>query len=66
MALDVKNSFYSISWQRIMKELEKKKVSMSMRRLVGSYLSDRKLEIDETRMKITCGVPQDSVLGHLL
>lgn len=67
VGLDVKNAFNSVSWQRILQALEKKKVSGYLLRMVNSYLQNRWI-IDEEgeRYELTCGVPQGSVLGPLL
>ena len=48
-------------------ELERRKIDRHLIELTRSYLSNRVLLIGENnRMKLTCGVPQGSVVGPLL
>ena len=67
VTLDVKNAFNTARWSGILRELEGRNISGHLVEVVRSYLSDRTLIIDGTNtMRLTCGVPQGSVLGPLL
>lgn len=48
-----------------MKELNKRKIERNLFNLINSYLSERAGLVgdDEKQLKLTCGVPQGSVLG---
>lgn len=67
VTLDVRNAINSVPWHQIMLELERRHVSPYLCKMVGSYLEDRSLTVEEgCTIKITAGVPQGSVLGPLL
>ncbi|KYB29499.1 hypothetical protein TcasGA2_TC032967 [Tribolium castaneum] len=67
LTFDVKNAFNSANWQNIMEALRKKGISMYLRKVIGSYLSERSLDLGEGQvMEVTSGVPQGSVLGPTL
>uniref|UniRef100_A0A2S2QP02 Retrovirus-related Pol polyprotein from type-1 retrotransposable element R1 2 n=1 Tax=Sipha flava TaxID=143950 RepID=A0A2S2QP02_9HEMI len=71
IALDVANAFNSARWEKIEEALCKKKLSDYMLRILKSYLSNRELlfgdsDSCEVSHEVTCGVPQESVLGPLL
>lgn len=70
VTLDVRNAFNSAPWRRIGEEMRRRGVSAHLRRIVGSYLTDRWIitqnEEGRERMRVTCGVPQGSVLGPTL
>ena len=70
VALDIKNAFYCARWNRIMEALERMKVRGYLRKMVGSYFSDRILkyhtEEGPKEYRVTGGVPQGSVLDPLL
>lgn len=65
--LDVKNAFNSAPWRRILAKLKEVDVEPYLRRIIGSYLSDRKVVAQDTEgrqeIMITSGVPQGSILG---
>ncbi|KAH1029328.1 hypothetical protein HUJ05_002587 [Dendroctonus ponderosae] len=65
--LDIKNAFNSASWKGIMEALTKGKVSEYLIKIIGSYLSERRIitAFDEERV-MSCGVPQGSILGPTL
>ena len=65
VTLDVRNAFGAARWPEILKELAGRRVQGNLYRLIGSYLSDRTLLVgdDERELRMTCGVPQGSVLG---
>ena len=65
--LDIKNAFNSASWCWIKKELKACKVPKYLRKIIDSYLSERSIIDSKGELwKMTCGVPQGSVLGPLL
>lgn len=67
ITLDVRNAFNTAPWREIDKALGEKKVESYLRRLMRSYMEERILEIGEQKtLKVTCGVPQGSVLGPTL
>ena len=70
VALDIKNAFNSAKWDCIMQALNNMNVPGYLRRIVGSYLTDRILQYDTEdgprEYKVTGGVPQGSVLGPIL
>ena len=65
--LDVKNAFNSLPWQEVKKAMRRDGVSGEMTRLLDSYLSERVVILPggEER-KISCGLPQGSVVGGTL
>lgn len=67
VALDIKNAFNTASWGKIIKAMEKKKISPYLINIAYSYLSER-LIYYTNRENITAkqGVPQGSVLGPTL
>lgn len=67
IALDVANAFNSARWPEIEAALVDKRVPLYLLQVLRSYLSTRTLRYgeDNTR-RVTCGVPQGSVLGPLL
>ena len=65
--LDVRNAFNTVPWSQLKKAIRKKEVDYKTRKLLTSYLSDRRLIIPGGEEKrITCGVAQGSVLGGTL
>lgn len=66
VAIDVKNAFNNASWSIIMSCLRRIGVSAYLRKIIASYFSQRTAETKTTRMKLTRGVPQGSVLGPVL
>ncbi|VVC41810.1 Reverse transcriptase domain [Cinara cedri] len=68
VSLDVRNAFNTAPWERIDAVLGKKRIPGYLSGILRSYLSDRSLlvpTISEPR-PVTCGVPQESVLGPVL
>lgn len=70
VSLDIKNAFNSIPWVVIRNALLKKRYPWYLRRIIGDYLSERKVEFPTERGRTTiearAGVPQGSVLGPVL
>lgn len=66
IALDIKNAFNCVAWERIDEAMGDKMVPSYIRKMIRSYLSGRKLAVGDKDMEITAGVPQGSVLGPLL
>lgn len=70
VALDVKNAFNTLSWRRILAEVEERRLPGQLQRLLDSYLSDRKIVVHcrdgEVRRYVYAGVPQGIVIGPLL
>lgn len=64
--LDIKNTFNSVSWDMIMNAVHKVKTPTHLEMIIGSYLSDRRIQINRLTLEVTAGVPQGSVLGPLL
>jgi len=66
--LDVRNAFNSVPWRNIDLALRSRSVPPSLVHLIRSYLEDRDLLVGEARStrRVTCGVPQGSVLGPAL
>jgi len=71
ISLDVANAFNSLPWSIIKRELQERGVPHYLSRIIDSYLSDRRLcyvgKGGRLRLdRVTCGVPQGSVLGPIL
>ena len=67
VTIDVRNAFNVARWLGILADLEARKVDRHLIEMVRSYLSDRTLAVGAgSRMRLTCGVPQGSILGPLL
>lgn len=65
--LDVKNAFNSARWSIIKETLERKEISRYLRAILEDYLSDRSVvTMYNKKHRVTCGVPQGSILGPLL
>lgn len=66
VTLDIKNAFNSAPWDQTVAALRDFKVPEELLRMVKSYLTDRYLLVGNQRLKLSCGVPQGSVLGPIL
>lgn len=66
ITLDIKNAFNCVPWYKIDEALASKGTPGYLRRIIQSYLEDRKLVVGMKQLDITAGVPQGSVLGPLL
>jgi len=67
LTLDVKNAFNSAPWEGILNALKRKGTPGYLLNILGQYLSNRKIVLDEESGRrsvgVSCGVPQGSVLG---
>lgn len=67
---DVKNAFNTVPWPGIDAACSKISLPIYIRHMIRSYLSDRYVLVpidgQLSRRKMTCGVPQGSVLGPTL
>ena len=70
VTVDIKNAFNSANWTIILRALQEKGVSAYLRKILQSYLSNRKLIVNLSRRRherqVNSGVPQGSILGPLL
>ena len=67
VTMDVKNAFNSAPWDGILTELKRRQIAPYLYNIIASYLEERWLYVGEnSKMRLTCGVPQGSVLGPTL
>lgn len=71
VSLDVRNAFNSLPWPVIRDALDIWRIPWHIKRVLVDYLSCRYIEYitqngSRKRSRMTCGVPQGSVLGPLL
>lgn len=66
VSLDIKNAFNSISWKRILQEIELKQVPNYLRKIIRSYLSQRTLVFEGQCRILSSDDPQGLVLHPLL
>lgn len=71
IAIDVRNAFNSAPWRLIDAALQKHGFPGYLVCLLRSYMGGRTLLVDGddgdiTRMEVSCGVPQGSVIGPCL
>lgn len=66
IALDARNAFNSARWDKIISALIRKGTPTYLVRMVQDYFTNRKLNVGGKSVKLSCGVPQGSVLGPLL
>lgn len=71
VSLDISNAFNTLPWNFINEEMERKNFPDYIRAIVHNYLQNRTISYinSESRMvrkRISCGVPQGSVLGPTL
>lgn len=52
IALDVKNTFNSTIWSKIMKEVEKRDISQYLVNLADSYFQERKIQISRSERMV--------------
>ena len=62
IALDISNAFNSLSWKSIYEEFDRRKLPWKVKRLIGSYLSGRKIIVSNqhgtVEYEVAAGVPQ--------
>ena len=65
VTLDIRNAFGTARWSEVMEELGRREIENNLYNLVASYLTDRTILVGDNKkqLKMTCGVPQGSVLG---
>lgn len=66
VAIDVANAFNSAPWHRIGEALASKGVPKLLTEIIRDYLSNRRLLTESGEVRVSCGVPQGSVIGPLL
>lgn len=71
ISLDISNAFNTVPWDIINEELENKNFPIYLRSIIGNYLKDRTISYSTIegkikRKKLSCGVPQGSVLEPTL
>lgn len=67
VTIDIKNAFNSAPWNGIREVLRDRGIDVHLQRVIGDYLSDRKIIIGkDSQMRMTAGVPQGSILGPTL
>ena len=64
--LDIKNAFNSAQWHLILEALRLRNVPPYLIRIIQSYFQDRYLIIEDEVRRLSCGVPQGSVLAPFL
>lgn len=64
--LDVQNAFNTARRECIMKALRQKKVPIYLKKIISSYLKERRLVVVNAKREVTCGVPQGSVMSPTL
>lgn len=67
VTVDIKNAFNSLRWGVIRKAVEDTGVDEYVQNIIASYLNNRWIIADNgLKYRVTCGVPQGSVLGPIL
>ncbi|CAH2091130.1 unnamed protein product [Euphydryas editha] len=70
VSLDICNAFNTLPWACIREALKFHRVPLLLRRIIDSYLSNRVVSYSgregQGNWRVSCGVPQGSVLGPLL
>ena len=67
VTIDVRNAFNVARWPGILADMERRDVDRYLIEVVRSYLTNRTVIVGErSRLRLTCGVPQGSVLVPLL
>ena len=66
LAFDIRNAFNAAPWDRIVGALADMGLPSYLLNMVQSYFTGRTLLVGETMIRLSCGVPQGSVLGPIL
>lgn len=69
ITLDISNAFNSLNWDSINDEFDRRKLSWKIKRLIGNYLSGRRIVSNfygTVEHEVAAGVPQGSVIGPFL
>jgi hypothetical protein len=70
ISLDIRNAFNSIGWTEVMAAIDALEVPVYLKRILGDYFQGRTAETqvgkNRVEVRVTCGVPQGSVVGPLL
>lgn len=66
ITIDIKNAFNSVSWTKVVEEMEKMSISKYLIEILKSYLSQRVIVGETFNKEMTAGVPQGSLIGPTL
>ncbi|KAL4103980.1 hypothetical protein QTP88_019293 [Uroleucon formosanum] len=66
VSIDVANAFNTVPWDKIGDALIRKNTPTYLVRLLRDYFRERLLQTDAGDKKVSCGVPQGSVIGPTL
>lgn len=66
LAFDIRNAFNAAPWDRIVEALTNMGLPKYLLKMVQSYFTGRFLLVGGKKIRLSCGVPQGSVLGPIL
>lgn len=66
LAFDIRNAFNAAPWDRIIEALRTMGLPKYLLRMIQSYFTGRILMVGGKMIRLSCGVPQGSVLGPIL
>lgn len=66
VTLDIRNAFNTATWSIIIQKLKELNIPGYLVNMIESYFQNRTLKIAGTERRMSCGVPQGSVLGPTL
>lgn len=66
LAFDIRNAFNAAPWDQIIEALRSMGLPKYLLRMVQSYFTGRFLHVGGKKIRMSCGVPQGSVLGPIL
>lgn len=64
--IDTENAFNSAKWEIIEGKVMEGKYECNLKKIIKDYLSNRYISTETESFRMTCGVPQGSVLGPTL